>query len=183
MLYMVHEVVAGEPATRDDTHGRITDDAVARLRARIGAPVRNPAPPHYREPGVDAFRIVATGYGDDNPLWSDRGYAASTRWREPIAPPAMVGGDTLIGEDDPVEITEAQRALLKGDPLRGVHAFYAGSSREWWAPLTAGRRTRRRDALVAAQVKDSEFAGRAVHEWTAQLFATSGAACSPPSTS
>ena len=34
---MVHEAVAGE---------QITADAVARLRARIGIPVRNPAPPH-----------------------------------------------------------------------------------------------------------------------------------------
>jgi acyl dehydratase len=158
-------------AARDETQDRISDDAVARLRARIGIGVRNPAPPHYREPGLDAFRIVAAAYGDENPLWSDRSYAAATRWREPIAPPALVGGDTLIGEDDPVETTEAQRGLLKGDPLRGVHAFYAGSSREWWAPLTAGRRIRRRDALVGVHDKASEFAGRAVHEWTGQLFA------------
>jgi acyl dehydratase len=169
---MVDKVVADEPAAQNGTYGQITDHAVARLRARIGIPVRNPAPPHYREPGLDAFRIVAQAYGDDNPLWIDREYAAATRWREPIAPPAMVGGDTLIGEDDPVEITEAERALLKGDPLRGVHAFYAGGSREWWAPLTAGRRIRRRDALVGVHDKESEFAGRAVHEWTGQLFAT-----------
>lgn len=156
---------------RDDSYGRITDEAVARLRERVGIAVRNPAPPHYREPGTDAFRIVAQAYGDDNPLWGDREYAAKTRWEQPIAPPAMVGGDTLIGEDDPVEITGEQRRLLKGDPLRGVHAFYAGSRREWWAPLTAGRRLRRRDALVGVHDKASEFAGRAVHEWSGQLFA------------
>jgi acyl dehydratase len=169
---MVHDVVAEGSAARDDTYGRITDDGVARLRARIGIPVRNPTPPHYREPGLDAFRIVAQAYGDENPLWSDPGYAARTRWAEPIAPPAMVGGDTLIGEDDPVELTADERSLLKGDPLRGVHAFYSSSSREWWAPLTAGRRIRRRDALVGVHDKVSEFAGRAVHEWTGQLFAT-----------
>jgi acyl dehydratase len=169
---MVHEAVAGKP-TRDDTYGQITGDGVARLRARIGIPVHNPSPPRYREPGLDAFRNVAQAYGDENPLWSDRNYAAATRWGEPIAPPAMVGGDTLIGEDEPIQITEEQRALLKGDPLRGVHAFYAGSSREWWTPLTAGhRRLRRRDALVGVHDKPSEFAGRAVHEWTGQLFAT-----------
>jgi acyl dehydratase len=168
---MVQEAVAGKPAARDATYGQITDDGLARLRARIGIPVRNPAPPHYREPGLDAFRIVAQAYGDDNPLWSDREYAAATRWREPLAPPAMVGGDTLVGEDDPVELSPEQRALLTGDPLRGVHAFYASSSREWWAPLTAGQRVRRRDALVGVHDKRSEFAGRAVHEWSAQLFA------------
>jgi acyl dehydratase len=166
-------MVETAPAARDEAYGRITDEGVARLRDRIGIPVRNPSPPHYREPGVDAFRIVAQAYGDDNPLWGDREYAAATRWHEPIAPPAMVGGDTLIGEDD-LEPSDTDRARLKGDPLRGVHAFYSGSSREWWAPLTAGQRgLRRRDALVAVHDKRSEFAGRAVHEWTGQLFATS----------
>jgi acyl dehydratase len=170
---MVNNAVAGDAAAPGAAYGQITDEAVARLRERIGIPVRNPAPPHYREPGVDAFRIVAQAYGDDNPLWGDRHYAAATRWREPIAPPAMVGGDTLIGEDEPIQLTSEQKALLKGDPLHGVHAFYAGASREWWAPLTAGQRgLRRRDALVGVNDKLSEFAGRAVHEWTGQLFAT-----------
>ncbi|HUN37306.1 MAG TPA: hypothetical protein VMU95_35350 [Trebonia sp.] len=170
---MGHKAVAGEISAPDESYGQITDEAVARLRARIGIPVRNPAPPHYREPGIDAFRNVAQAYGDDNPLWSDRQYAAATRWREPIAPPSMVGGDTLIGEDDRIEVTDEQKALLKGDPLRGVHAFFAGSSREWWAPLTSGERgLRRRDSLVGVLDKRSDFAGRAVHEWTGQLFGT-----------
>jgi acyl dehydratase len=169
---MAQDAAAAGTAVRDDTYGQITDDAVARLRARIGIGVRNPTAPHYREPGLDAFRIVAQAYGDDNPLWSDRDYASPTRWQQPIASPAMVGGDTMIGEDDPVELGPEERALLKGDPLRGVHAFYSGSSREWWAPLTAGQRIRRRDALVGVHDKHSEFAGRAVHEWTGQLFAT-----------
>jgi acyl dehydratase len=170
---LVHDAVTEGVTARDDAYGQIMDEGVARLRARIGIPVRNPAPPHYREPGVDAFRNVGQAYGDDNPLWSDRQYAATTRWREPIAPPSMVGGDTLIGEDDRVEVTQEQQALLKGDPLRGVHAFYAGSSREWWAPLAPGQRgLRRRDTLVGVLDKSSEFAGRAVHEWTGQLFGT-----------
>ena len=59
---------------------------------------------------------------------------------------------------------------MKGDPLRGVHAFYAASAREWWAPLYPLRRVLRRNALVAALDKPSEFAGRAIHEWTAQVF-------------
>ena len=59
---------------------------------------------------------------------------------------------------------------MKGDPLRGVHAFYAASAREWWAPLYPQRRVFRRNALVAVLDKPSEFAGRAVHEWTAQVF-------------
>jgi acyl dehydratase len=152
------------------TTGRITDEAVAALRARIGIPEPHPQPPHYRRPNLDAFRHVAEAYGDDNPLWSDESYAAGTRWGAPIAPPPMVGGDTLVGEDEVTEVAPEHRERMRGDPLRGVHAYYAASAREWWAPLRPDRRVFRRNALVGVHDKTSEFAGRAVHEWTAQVF-------------
>ena len=59
---------------------------------------------------------------------------------------------------------------MKGDPLRGVHAFYSASAREWWAPLFPDRRVFRRNALVGVHDKPSEFAERAVHEWSGQVF-------------
>jgi acyl dehydratase len=148
--------------------GTITDDGVAELRSRIGIPHTNPQPPHYLRPNEDAFRHVAESYGDDNPLWSDPDRVSV--WGGPIAPPALVGGDTIVGEDEELDLDDATRARLKGDPLRGVHAFYASSVREWWAPLRPGRRVFRRNALVGAIDKQSDFAGRAVHEWTAQVF-------------
>jgi acyl dehydratase len=150
--------------------GTITDQAIDVLRARIGVPEPYPAPPHYRQPGTDAFRIVAQACGDDNPLWSDPAYGPKTRWGQQIAPPALVGGDSLIGEDEVTQVPDE----LRGDPLRGVHAFYAASSREWWAPLTAGHRVLRRNALVGVHDKPSEFAGRAVHEWSGQVFGVAG---------
>ena len=97
-------------------------------------------------------------------------YGAKTRWERPIASPSLVGGDTLIGEDEVTEVAPEHRDLMKGDPLRGVHAFYSASAREWWAPLRPLRRVSRRNALVAVLDKPSEFAGRAIHEWTAQVF-------------
>jgi acyl dehydratase len=150
--------------------GRITDEGVARLRARIGIPEPHPMPPYYTLPTVDSFRNVAIAYGDDNPLWCDPEYGPKTRWAQPIASPVLVGGDTLIGEDEVTEVAPEHAELMKGDPLRGVHAFYAASAREWWAPLTPLHRVARRNALVAALDKPSEFAGRAIHEWTAQVF-------------
>src|SRR5262245_22885814 len=149
----------------------ITDEGVARLRERIGIPQPHPQPPHYRCPNEDAFRQVADAYGDDNPLWCDPVYASGTRWRGPLAPPPLVGGDTLIGENEVAELDPAQTALLKGDPIRGAHAFYSGSFREWWAPLRPGTPVTRRNALVGVHDKRSEFAERAVHEWTAEVFA------------
>ena len=150
--------------------GRITDEAVERLRARIGIPEPHPVAPHYTSPGVDAFRHVAEAYGDDNPLWWDEGYAATSVWGGVIAPPPLVGGDSLIGVDEVAEVAPEVRDLMRGDPLRGVHAFYSASAREWWAPLRPGRGVRRRNALVGVLDKPSQFAERAVHEWTGQVF-------------
>jgi acyl dehydratase len=159
----------GTSPVRADETG-ITDEAIDRLRARIGVPEPHPLPPHYRVPTLDAFRHVAEAYGDDNPLWWDADYGARTRWGSPIAPPPLVGGDTLVGEDEVREVAPDKRELMKGDPLRGVHAFYSASAREWWAPLYQRRRVFRRNALVGVLDKQSDFAERAVHEWTGQVF-------------
>jgi acyl dehydratase len=161
---------SGANTARSNQRGSITDDGIELLRARIGVPEPHPCPPHYRHPDVDSFRHVAAAYGDDNPLYCEPAYAAGTRWEGVIAPPPMVGGDTLIGEDEVAEVAPEHRDLMKGDPLRGVHAFYAASAREWWAPLRPGTRSWRRNALVGVLDKPSQFAERAVHEWTAQVF-------------
>ena len=150
--------------------GKITDEAVNELQKRIGIPHPHPVPPFYTCPGIDAFRHVAEAYGDDNPLWSDWEYAEGTRWEGVIAPPPLVGGDSLIGEDEVIELPDGVRQLMRGDPLSGVHAFYSASAREWWAPLRPNHRVTRRNALVGVLDKPSEFAGRAVHEWTGQVF-------------
>jgi acyl dehydratase len=154
----------------DTTTGTITDEGVERLRARVGVAEPWTRRPHYLRPNTDAFRIVAESYGDDNPLWCDPDHATASVWAGPLAPPPLVGGDSLIGEDEVTAVADDQRELMKGDPLRGVHAFYAASAREWWAPLRSERRVWRRNAMVAVLDKASEFAGRAVHEWSANVF-------------
>ena len=156
--------------SREATTGTITDEGVERLRARVGVPEPWTRTPHYYRPNVDAFRNVAESYGDDNPLYCDPAYAAGTVWGGLIAPPPLVGGDSLIGEDEVTAVAADQRDLMRGDPLRGVHAFYSASAREWWAPLRPDHRVWRRNALVVALDKPSEFAGRAVHEWSATVF-------------
>jgi acyl dehydratase len=152
------------------TTGTITDEGIERLRARVGVAEPWTRRPHYLRPNTDAFRIVAEAYGDDNPLWADPDYASKSVWGGPLAPPPLVGGDSLIGEDEVTAVPEGLRDLMKGDPLRGVHAFYSASAREWWAPLRPDHRVWRRNALVAVLDKPSEFAERAVHEWSANVF-------------
>ena len=153
---------------------KITDEAVQQLRRRIGIPRPHGVPPHYLSPNEDAFRHVAEAYGDDNPLWCEPSYGHQTRWSSVIAPPHLVGGDTLIGVDEVSEIDPQFADVMKGDPLRGVHAFYSGSSREWWNPLYPNQAISRRNALVGVDDKVSEFAGRSIHEWSAEVFAING---------
>ncbi len=152
----------------------ITDDGIAKLRSRIGIARPHTRAPHYFAPNEDAFRNVAHAYGDDNPLWCEPDYAATTRWGGVIAPPHLVGGDSLIGEDEVTSLDADTKQLMRGDPLGGVHAFYSGSFREWWNPLVPGMRVSRRNALVGVQDKSGEFAGRTVHEWSAEVFAATG---------
>jgi acyl dehydratase len=151
--------------------GAITDEGVAQLRRRIGVPYPHPVEPHYLVPNEDAFRQVAQAYGDDNPLWGDPEYAAKTRWGGVIAPPPLVGGDTVVGENEVTTLDPDTKELLRGDPIRGAHAFYGGSFREWWGPMFPGTRMTRRNAMVGVNDKKSEFADRAVHEWTGEVFA------------
>lgn len=166
--------MAARSTDGDRPDARITDEGIAHLRRRIGIARPHSAPPHYLMPNEDAFRHVAEAYGDDNPLWCDPAYGTSTRWGGPIASPHLVGGDTLIGEDEVTRIPDEQRDLMKGDPLGGVHAFYSGSFREWWNPLRPGQRVSRRNALIGVHDKEGRFAGRAVHEWFGEVFAVRG---------
>ena len=75
-------------------HGRITDESIDKMQRRIGYP--NPTLrtgyvdwPWNEFATVDSIRKFAHGYGDLNPLYTDRGYGPSTRWQEMIAPPGF----------------------------------------------------------------------------------------------
>ena len=96
----------------------ITDEGVARLRQRIGVARPHSAPPRYLSPNEDAFRHVALAYGDDNPLWCDPSYGPTTRWGSAIASPHLVGGDTLIGEDEVTRLEGETPRAHEGRPAR-----------------------------------------------------------------
>ena len=93
---------------------------------------------HHTLPTTDTFRHVAEAYGDGNPLWCEPEYAQDLLGGTAGAA-SLVGGDTLVGDDE-VELDDDTRALLKGDPLRGVHAFYAASVRVVGAAAATGGR-------------------------------------------
>lgn len=127
-------------------HAAISEDALERLRQRIGVPVPR-RHPHIELASRDAIRHFAYGVGDLNPLWSDPVYAAQTHHGSIVAPPCI-----LYAMDD---ICSGQFG-----GLAGIHNMFAGTRFEWFQPI------RENDTITASSVmsglaeKKSAFAKR-----------------------
>src|SRR5947209_6371706 len=109
---------------QQDVAARITDEGIERYRARVNVAVPEP-PPFNLEAHFDTIRHFAHAYGDDNPLYCDPEYAATSRWTSLLAPPFYL---MTMGESTASEVPADVRERSKG-ALAGVHMFHAGS--EW----------------------------------------------------
>jgi acyl dehydratase len=139
---------------RPEWFGRITDESVERMRLRMG--VREPSvPAWYREAHADTMRHFAWSFGDDNPLFCEPDYAASTRWGSLIGAPFY-----LSNLHEPIfdEITPEQRKKSSG-ALAGLHEFHAGSEFWFFEPVRPGDRARSGRWLSGLTVKESSFGG------------------------
>lgn len=130
---------------------KITDEALDALRRRIGVPITDTVEPWCHEATRDNIRHYAHGIGDDNPLWCDPDYAATTRFGGIVAPPSFLfATDRIIS------------GYVGGIP--GVHAMWAGADWTWHLPV------RRNDEITTeAHLKDlvehdTRFAGRAIQQ-------------------
>ncbi len=138
-------------AADDTVFPSITDEALDDLRRRIGIPIENTAEPWCYEATRDNIRHYAHGIGDDNPLWCDPEYAASTRFGALVAPPSFLFACSRIVS-----------GYVGGLP--GVHAMWAGADWTWHAPV------RRNDEITTtAYLKDlvehqTRFAGRSIQQ-------------------
>jgi acyl dehydratase len=152
---------------KDGAYGVLTDASFERSRQRIGLPQRL-RPPHITEVHVDATRHFAYGYGDDNPLYCDAEYAATTRWGGLIAPPNFI---YCMGENAAPAMSPEHKQLLKGDPFAGMGSYQAVMEFEYYRPLRAGDHCQMLRAQVGVQDKPSRFGGRTAHVTTDFLFA------------
>lgn len=141
-------------AAQVEGHGaQITDEGIAKIRARIGQgfPGRRP---WRTEASADAIYHLAYAIGDLNPLFVDPDYAAKSRWGRLVAPPIIVQSmDTLraVGHS----------GLPEGLP--GVHSIWTGCHYEWERPVLAGDRIRHECYLKDVVERDSTFgAGRSL---------------------
>jgi acyl dehydratase len=136
---------------------QITDEAIDRLRKRVGIPAKRLDRPRNTVASEDSIRDFAIGYGDDNPLFVEPSYGASTRWGGMVAPPLYF---LSTGTRAELQLTDSEsEAMAGGDPLRGVGQYLSSESWELFAPVTPGLRLFRSRHLHEVDVRDSSFGG------------------------
>jgi acyl dehydratase len=145
-----------DQAFEEATSAQIDDADIERDRRAVGhdSPSREEELISTATP--EAIRNFARGYGDDNPLFCDPGYGATTRWGGQIGPQMMIGvlNAPLRGEKPPKE--------LRGGSYRGIHAFVSGSTWDWYRPVRPGDTVYSFRGIESVEVKASEFAGRSI---------------------
>jgi acyl dehydratase len=130
---------------------KITEEGLADLRTRIGVKIENTVEPWNYEATRDAIRHYAHGIGDDNPLWCDPEYAATTKYGSIVALPSFL-----------FSMSRIVSGYCGGLP--GVHAMWAGADWTWLKPVL------RNDTIsTTAYLKDlighqTKFAGLAYQQ-------------------
>lgn len=155
-------------AEADPNLGKITDDDIARARRQIGVPKFAFNKPYNAVASSDGMAHFAFALGDDNPLYNDRAYGETTRWRDQIAHPLFLHatGTNLTPKPDP-----ELKALFKG-LFRGVGKYYTGVDWTWWRPIYTDDRVFVERSTSKIDVKEnSKFSGgRTVTETYRDLF-------------
>jgi acyl dehydratase len=127
--------------------GKITDDAVERLRTRIG--VERKSSNMHRAGTLrltaETIRRFALGSGDDNPLYLDPAYARTSRYGTLITPPSITGF--------------MERANGASDGLPGCHTIWREAEYEWLLPLRADDVLDSSSYLRRVEIIPSRFGG------------------------
>ena len=108
-----------------DRFPKITEEGLSQLRKRIGVPITDTVEPWNHEATRDGIRHYAHGIGDDNPLWTDPGYAARSKFGTIVAPPSFLFSTSRIAS-----------GYCGG--LSGVHAMWAGADWTWYKHVLRG---------------------------------------------
>ena len=137
--------------TTTERFPKITEQGIEDLKKRIGVRITDTVEPWNYEATRDNIRHYAHGIGDDNPLWSDPGYAARTRYGGIVALPSFLFSTSRIVS-----------GYCGG--LSGIHAMWAGADWTWY------KHVQRNDTITTqAYLKDliehqTRFAGRSFQQ-------------------
>lgn len=145
-------ITAESEITRNREHfAKITDEGLDNLRRRIGVKIEDTLEPWVTELNLDAIRHYAWGIGDDNPLWLDSDYAATTDYGAQLAPPSILYATNRVAS-----------GYCGGLP--GVHAMFAGTNWTWHEPLRIGTRIKTEVYLKDLIEHQTRFAGRSIQQ-------------------
>jgi acyl dehydratase len=141
----------------------ITEDSLAALRRLIGVPVEDTVEPWCTEATRDNIRHWAHGIGDDNPLWCDPPYAATTPYGRVVAPPSFI-----------FTLNRSFSGYVAG--LSGVHAMFAGIDVTWHRPILLGDRLSTKVHLRDLIEHQTRFAGRSIQQiYRCEFYGEGGA--------
>lgn len=131
------------------SEGKITEEALAKFRERIGTKLRiNNIFNEYVN--TDSLRRFADGIGDPNPLYLDEEYAKQTAWGELIASPSFLH-------------SIFPSWVLQGLP--GVQGFHAGADWTFYKPARLGDKITPECTFTGFDVKEGAMAGKLVMEY------------------
>ena len=129
----------------------ITDGNLDQLRKLVNTPIEDSVEPWCYEATRDNIRHWAHGLGDDNPLWCDPHYAATSRYGCLVAPPSFV-----------FTLNRAFSGYVGG--LAGVHAMFAGIDVTFHKPILLGDRFTTKVWLKDLVEHQTRFAGRSIQQ-------------------
>ena len=143
----------------DWLYGKITDEALATLRSRVGVLTHeHPLSDPYSQYSI--IRYLGS-CGDDNPLFWDEGYAAGTMWKGVVAPPRMlIAGSSITPRS--VAQPLAKPSFMGEDVLRGVFAMISGTRIVFERPIRIGDRVSAISSPFDVVERQSTMAGRSV---------------------
>ena len=129
----------------------ITEKSLADLRKLLGVPVADSLEPWCTEATRDNIRHWAHGIGDDNPLWCDAAYAATTPFGRIAAPPSFL-----------FTLNRSFSGYVAGLP--GVHAMFAGIDVCWHESIVHGDELTTKVWLHDLVEHETRFAGRSIQQ-------------------
>lgn len=133
-----------------DGYGKITEEALDRLRRNIGKPYPIETP-FVRYVNSDSIGHAARGIGDANPLWIDPAHAKASRFGRLVAPPALFYGVGWGSWD-----------MRRGDGLPGVHGLHSRDHWKYYRPVLEGDELHGVKTFAPLIEKQGSYAGRSI---------------------
>jgi acyl dehydratase len=142
--------------TNELARGKFTDEMLAEMRTLIGTELRTEACVNNEYATRLAILRFAEGIGDDNPLWTDPAYAATTPHGTLIAPPSF--------------IFACLASVQVG--WRGLGGFHAETKLKFHRTIRVGDRITARVFFDGfdGPIEESKFGGRRIKDYVRQEY-------------